>query len=105
MPCASPCPYVCAQEDEHSVFHPEATKILPRIIPNSPAFMQDVVAQYVEKTRAPLDENSSNDPRLASCWAKENLRDQLVLLEVLFWAMWSFVPCQAPTVAKIYQTA
>jgi nuclear pore complex protein Nup188 len=98
-------PIFRAQEDEHSFFHPEAAKILPQIISNGPAFVQDVVAQYVEKTRAPLDEKSSNDPRLASRWAKENLRDQLVLLEVLFWAMWSFVPRQGPTVAKIYETA
>lgn len=98
-------PIFRAQEDEHSFIHPEATKILPQIIPNGPAFVKDVVAQYVEKTRAPLDEKSSNDPRLASRWAKENLRDQLVLVEVLFWAMWSFVPRQGPTVAKIYQTA
>jgi len=98
-------PIFRAQEDEHSFFHPEAAKILPQIIPNGSAFVQDVVAQYAEKTRAPLDEKSSNDPRLASRWAKENLRDQLVLLEVLFWAMWSFVPRQGPTVAKIYQTA
>ena len=98
-------PIFRAQEDEHSFFHPEAVKILPQIIPDGPAFVRDVVTQYVEKTRAPLDEKSSNDPRLASRWAKENLRDQLVLLEVLFWAMWSFVPRQGPTVAKIYETA
>ena len=98
-------PIFRAQEDDHSFFHSEAANILPQIIPNGPAFVQDVVAQYVEKTRAPLDEKSSNDPRLASRWAKENLRDQLVLLELLFWAMWSFVPRQGPTVAKIYQTA
>ncbi len=98
-------PIFRAQEDEHSFFHPEAAKILPQIIPNGPVFVQDVVTQYSEKTRAPLDEKSSNDPRLASRWAKENLRDQLVLLEVLFWAMWSFVPRQGPTVVKIYETA
>ncbi len=87
MPGASPRPYLsCA-------------------VPNGPVFVQDVVTQYSEKTRAPLDEKSSNDPRLASRWAKENLRDQLVLLEVLFWAMWSFVPRQGPTVVKIYETA
>ncbi|KAI9507509.1 hypothetical protein F5148DRAFT_1299700 [Russula earlei] len=98
-------PIFRGQEDEHSFFHNQAAAILPQIIPDGPAFVQHVVDFYVEKTRAPLDESSSNDPRLASRWAKENLRDQLVLLEVLFWAMWSFVPRQGPIVAKIYETA
>ena len=98
-------PIFRAQEDKPSFFHSQAAKILPQIIPDGPAFVKDVVDHYVEKTRAPLDASSSNDPRLASRWAKENLRDQLVLLEVLFWAMWSFVPRQGPIVAKIYETA
>jgi nuclear pore complex protein Nup188 len=98
-------PIFRAQEDDHSFFHSQAAKILPLIIPDGPAFVKDVVDHYVGKTRAPLDGSSSNDPRLASRWAKENLRDQLVLLELLFWAMWSFVPRQGPIVAKIYETA
>ena len=98
-------PIFRAQEDEHSFFHSQAAKILPQIFPDGPVFVRDVVSLYVEKTRAPLDESSSNDPRLASRWAKENLRDQLVLLEVLFWAMWSFVPRQGPIVLEIYKTA
>lgn len=98
-------PIFRAQEDEPSFFHSQAAKILPQIIPDGPAFVKDVVDHYLGKTRAPLDESSSNDPRLASRWAKENLRDQLVLLEVLFWAMWSFVPRQGPIVTKIYETA
>lgn len=98
-------PIFRAQEDEPFFFHSQAAKILPQIIPDGPAFVKDVVDHYLGKTRAPLHESSSNDPRLASRWAKENLRDQLVLLEVLFWAMWSFVPRQGPIVTKIYETA
>ncbi|KAH9972952.1 hypothetical protein BGW80DRAFT_1437328 [Lactifluus volemus] len=98
-------PIFRAQEHQPSFFHAQAAKILPQIIPDGPAFVRNVVAHYVEKTRTPLDEASSNDPRLASRWAKENLRDQLVLLEVMFWAMWSFVPRQGPIVVQIYETA
>ena len=98
-------PIFRAQEHEPSFFHFEAAKLLPQIIPDGPAFVRDTVDYYAEKTRAPLDESSVNDPRLASRRAKENLRDQLVLLEVLFWAMWSFVPRQGPIVVKIYETA
>jgi nuclear pore complex protein Nup188 len=98
-------PIFRAQEHQPSFFHAQAAKILPQIIHDGPAFVREVVAHYVEKTRAPLDEASSNDPRLASRWAKENLRDQLVLLEVMFWAMWSFVPRQGPIVVQIYETA
>ncbi|KAF8270909.1 hypothetical protein EI94DRAFT_1721425 [Lactarius quietus] len=98
-------PIFRAQEHEPSFFHFQAAKLLPQIIPDGPAFVRCVVDYYAEKTRAPLDESSANDPRLASRRAKENLRDQLVLLEVLFWAMWSFVPRQGPIVVKIYETA
>ncbi|KAH9002466.1 hypothetical protein EDB86DRAFT_3125995 [Lactarius hatsudake] len=98
-------PIFRAQEHEPSFFHSQAANILPQIVPDGPAFVRDVVTYYVDKTRAPLDEASANDPRLASRRAKENLRDQLVLLEVLFWAMWSFVPRQGPIVVKIYETA
>jgi nuclear pore complex protein Nup188 len=98
-------PIFRAQEHEPSFFHSQAATLLPQIIPDGPAFVRDIVTHYLDKTRAPLDEASANDPRLASRRAKENLRDQLVLLEVLFWAMWSFVPRQGTIVVKIYETA
>ncbi|TFK66507.1 hypothetical protein BDN72DRAFT_917479 [Pluteus cervinus] len=44
-------------------------------------------------------------PLSTSRWAKQNFKEQLVLLELLFWVMWGYAPCDGPLVEKIFRTA
>ncbi|KAG7099843.1 hypothetical protein E1B28_001650 [Marasmius oreades] len=42
---------------------------------------------------------------MASRWAKQNAKEQLVMLEVLFWTLWGSVACDGATVEKIFESA
>ncbi|KAF5382514.1 hypothetical protein D9615_003085 [Tricholomella constricta] len=69
-----------------------ATKFLPKLIPNGPAFAQSLLEEYVRKAVEELPDSMSSQPKIALRWAKQNVREQLVILEVLFWTMWGYVP-------------
>ncbi|KZV70297.1 hypothetical protein PENSPDRAFT_631949 [Peniophora sp. CONT] len=98
-------PLLRALDEDRQLLHESAIKFLPEIIPDGPTLVQDLVAFSADKAQAPIPEDMATDPRRASAWAKENVRDQLVLLEVLFWAMWDFIPRQGALVVRIYETA
>ena len=82
-----------------------ATEVLPGIIPDGKVFATSLIAEYVKKSRAHIPANFDADPRKAVSWAKQNVKEQLVTLEVLFWTMWGYAPCDGPLVAHIYETA
>ncbi|KAF9553540.1 hypothetical protein CPC08DRAFT_673179 [Agrocybe pediades] len=98
-------PLFRAREDTEDRFHKMAQIILPQIIPDGPKFAESVIAEYVQKTKLNLPEQYDQDPRSATAWAKQNLKEQLVLLEVLFWTMWGFVPCTGPLVLQILEAS
>lgn len=98
-------PLFRAREDETEPFYKVAVEFLPQIIPDGPRFAQTVLDAYMQKTRMILPERHREDPKAASIWAKQNLKEQLVLLEILFWSMWGFVPCSGPLVVAIFGAA
>ncbi len=82
-----------------------AEAVIPKIIPDAAAFADTLVSEYSRKTYAEVPESLRNDPRQAAAWAKQNAKEQLVMLEILFWMMWGHAPCSGPLVAKVYETA
>jgi len=98
-------PLFRARENESEPFNKIAVEFIPQIIPDGPAFAERILEDYLKKTKAPLPERHHEDPKAASIWAKQNLKEQLVLLEVLFWTMWGFVPCSGTLVASIFTAA
>lgn len=82
-----------------------AADMLPEIIPDGKAFATSLIAEYVSKTKARLPPGFDTDPKKAVLWAKQNMKEQLVILEVLFWTMWDYASCDGPLVAHIYETA
>ncbi|THG96997.1 hypothetical protein EW026_g4934 [Hermanssonia centrifuga] len=82
-----------------------ANSFLPQILPDGKAFARSLIAEYVKKTQTPLSEGVQGDPRRATSWAKQNVKEQLVILEVLFWTMWDYASCDGPLVVHIYETA
>lgn len=85
--------------------HAEAVQYLPKICPDPVVFARTIISLYQDKTRATLPEPLSSDPRAAARWAKENLKDQLSLLEILFWAMFRYIPGRGSLVEELYKTA
>ncbi|KAI0940233.1 hypothetical protein AcV5_001397 [Taiwanofungus camphoratus] len=82
-----------------------ATEVLPKVIPDGSAFVETLIKEYTHKMNAQLPENVAEDTRQAAAWAKQNAKEQLVMLEVLYWTMWNYTPCIGPLVVQIYETA
>jgi nuclear pore complex protein Nup188 len=98
-------PLFRAKENVADPIYEIADDFLPKLLPEGENFAESLIAEYLRKTQEKLPEGMSGDPRVASRWAKQNSKEQLVLLEVLFWTMWGFVPCGGPLVEKIFEAA
>ncbi|KAI0658630.1 hypothetical protein C8Q70DRAFT_993204 [Cubamyces menziesii] len=98
-------PLLRAEQNAADQAHQVASQYLPKIIPDGGAFANAVIAEYLRKTHAAIPEAAREDTRKAAVWAKQNAKEQLVMLEVLFWTMWSYAECSGPLVAKIFETA
>jgi len=72
---------------------------------NGHQFALDLITEYVRKTEMDIPEILRADPCTASRWAKQNMKEQLMMLEVLFWTVWGCVPCDGPLVVRIYEAA
>ncbi|PCH40742.1 hypothetical protein WOLCODRAFT_99195 [Wolfiporia cocos MD-104 SS10] len=82
-----------------------AADILPEVLDDGNSFADKLLKEYVNKAQAKLPPRAGTDPHLAAPWARQNAREQLVILEVLFWTMWNSAACDGPTVEHIYKTA
>lgn len=98
-------PLFRAQSNTGYSTHSFATKLLAKIIPDPSSFGESVIKEYVRKTQQTLPAHATSDPKHASLWAKQIAKEQLVLLEVLFWTMFGYTPCTGPLVVQIYETA
>ncbi|KAG8219037.1 nucleoporin subcomplex protein binding to Pom34-domain-containing protein [Butyriboletus roseoflavus] len=98
-------PLFRAQENPADPIHAVAAKNLPNILPDGRAFADSLVAAYLQRTQESIPNTFSEDSRAASRWAKQNSREQLAMLEVLFWTMWGYAPCEGELVVKLLETA
>ncbi|KAF8433047.1 nucleoporin subcomplex protein binding to Pom34-domain-containing protein [Boletus edulis BED1] len=98
-------PLFRAHENSADPIHAVATKNLPNIVPDGRAFANSLVAEYLRKTQESISNAFGEDPGAASRWAKQSSREQLAMLEVLFWTMWGYVPCEADIVVKLLEAA
>ncbi|KAE9409247.1 hypothetical protein BT96DRAFT_848617 [Gymnopus androsaceus JB14] len=98
-------PLFRAKENPSEPFHEVALSILPQVLPDGQKFADSLLTEYERKTKQRLPESVNRDPRSASRWAKQNNKEQLVLLEVLFWALWGSVACDGSTVERVLATA
>lgn len=98
-------PLFRAKENAADPIYEIAADFLPKLLPDGQKFAESLVAEYVRKTKEKLPEKANGDPRAASRWAKQNIKEQLVMLEVLFWTMWGYASCSGPLVERIYEAA
>ena len=98
-------PLFRALQSPGSAIQEIAEVVIPKIIPDAAIFADALISEYSRKTYAEVPESARGNPRQAAAWAKQNAKEQLVMLEVLFWMMWGHAPCSGPLVAKIYETA
>lgn len=98
-------PLLRARESVSDPFHTLSLALLPKIIPDGTEFVKLLVEEYLMKTKEDILEKESHDYKAATRSAKQNSKEQLVMLEVLFWLMWGLVPCDGPTVRRIFSAA
>lgn len=93
------------QDNPADPFTKSIFSILPKIITDPMEYIKNLISKTLEKSRLPIPERASNNPRIASMWAKQNAKEQLVLVEALFWMLWDYVPCNAPIVVSVFEAA
>ncbi|KAG1877433.1 nucleoporin subcomplex protein binding to Pom34-domain-containing protein [Suillus subluteus] len=98
-------PLFRAHENTGDSIHAVATKCLPKILQDGHQFTLDLITEYLHKTEMDIPDVLHADARIASRWAKQNMKEQLVMLEVLFWTVWGYVPCDGPLVVRIFEAA
>ncbi|KAF8632804.1 hypothetical protein AX15_001669 [Amanita polypyramis BW_CC] len=98
-------PLFRAKEDSSDPIYDIACDMLPKIVPDGAAFAQTLITTYERKLSDRIPESMQLEPKTAARWAKQNSREQLALLEVLFWTMWGYVACTGPMVEQIYEVA
>ncbi|KAJ3787715.1 nucleoporin subcomplex protein binding to Pom34-domain-containing protein [Lentinula aff. detonsa] len=98
-------PLLRAKESASEPFHDIALSILPQILPDGKKFTHSLLSEYERKVKEKIPGNISGDPKKCSRWAKQNSKEQLVILEVLFWTLWGSVACDGTTVEKVLTTA
>ncbi|KAL1740204.1 nucleoporin subcomplex protein binding to Pom34-domain-containing protein, partial [Schizophyllum fasciatum] len=91
--------------NEEQWLYSVSTRFMPRLVPDARAFVEALIAEYESKLHAPVPKAMAGSVKSATTWAKQNAKEQLVLLEVLFWAMFGSVPRDGPTVERIYRSA
>ena len=95
--------YVIESSDDR--LHEFALEFVPKVLPDGTKFAEEIVAEYIRKTKEVLPSKLTGDPKKVSQWAKQSSKDQLVLLEVQFWAMFNYVQCKGPLVVTMYEAA
>jgi nuclear pore complex protein Nup188 len=91
-------PLFRAKENSEDLLFPVALEFLLKIIPNSLNWL--LMNIYENK-----GEKINEDPKAATLWVKQTLKEQLVLLEVLFWTVWEYVSCSGPLLESLFSAA
>ena len=94
-----------SSETETDPFHDISDNLLPQIIPEPTQFSLKLASEFLRKTQLSIPDYATKNPKAASQWAKQNAREQLVLVETLFWMLWDYCPVNAPIVLATFQTA
>ena len=93
------------QKEPGDPFNKSAQVILEKVITNRTEFASKILNEVTRKARLSMPTYAAKTPRAASSWAKQNAKEQLVLVETLFWLLWDYVPLTARLVFDIYGTA
>ena len=98
-------PLLCASQDIYGSLYAVANEVLPQILQDEPQFVEALLSDYTRRTKDRVPDKLGDDPKAAMSWAKQNLKEQLLMLEVLFWTVWGHVACDGPLMVKILEAA
>jgi len=98
-------PLLRASQDAYGSLYAIANEVLPQILQDEPQFVEALLSDYTRRTKDRVPDKLRDDPKEAMSWAKQNLKEQLLMLEVLFWLVWGYVSCDGPLMIKILEAA
>jgi len=98
-------PLLRASQDVYGSLYTVSNEVLPQILQDEPQFVEALLSDYTRRTKDGVPDKLRDDPKVAMSWAKQNLKEQLLMLEVLFWIVWSHVSCDGPLMVKILEAA
>ncbi len=98
-------PLFRAQENHDNPLSGLASEFLNQIVRDGSNFVETLLSGYTRRTREVVPEGLRDKPKAATSWVKQGVKEQLVLLEILFWTMWGYIPCGGPLVVKIFEAA
>ena len=70
-------------------WHSLAAEILAQAVPDDAKFLSLSLDRLRERSKAPIRPQLAKDMRSTAKWAKQGLKEQLCVLEVMFWAAFS----------------
>ncbi|KIJ57226.1 hypothetical protein M422DRAFT_219126 [Sphaerobolus stellatus SS14] len=76
-----------AKDDLDNDIHSVAKENIDKIISKPRDFASSIGKQYLRRSKQPLPEAIMKDPRNASRYAKQSVREQAIMLELLFWTL------------------
>jgi nuclear pore complex protein Nup188 len=98
-------PLLRASQNEVDPNKEVAQEILPLIVSDGIKFVETLLEEYTRKRQEEPSAAVRSNPVAVAQWSLQNLKEQLVLLEVIFWSMWGYVPCDGSLLVKIYENA
>lgn len=98
-------PLLRAKENVGDPLHAIATKFLARVLKEPDDFASTLIKDYLRRMQQELPPEIARDIPLATVWAKQLAREQLAMLEVVFWLMWDLVPTAGSIVLEIFKAA
>ncbi|KDN50995.1 hypothetical protein RSAG8_00624, partial [Rhizoctonia solani AG-8 WAC10335] len=94
---------LAASVDPNHPFHISATDTTQSLMPDYGTFSLDLLDEIERRARQPLPSSVTSQPLAASRWARQSIREQLCLLEILFAVLWEINPCPSALVLRVFE--
>ncbi|KAG8865121.1 hypothetical protein FRB96_000010 [Tulasnella sp. 330] len=73
-------------------YHELCTQIVSENLPRSQDFAREILKALVDRPIRSFPPSVTKDPRTTARWAKQNLKEQLCMLETFFWSTVAYSP-------------
>ncbi|CAE6343262.1 unnamed protein product [Rhizoctonia solani] len=94
---------LAASVDPDHPFHTPAVDATQSLMPDHGSFSLDLLNEIDRRSRQPLPPSIISQPLAASRWARQSIREQLCLLELLFAVLWEINPCPSTLVLRVFE--
>lgn len=98
-------PLFRAQADDQHPYHDLATEILHDAAPDKANLVSSLVSEYVRRTKQEIPSkipHTGSSFAARSALAKQNLREQTCIMEIIFWATYN-MRCSGSLIAEFYE--